>query len=162
MLQYFAFLKDTSSIGFWAAWALALAWQNYAFTFVSRARNSASIKSHAIAAIQSNGVWFLQSLFVYSTFMDILTGKAGIWKAIGAALYYTVFTMSGSLYAHYVRLRKEAGDTAVGASKKYAQITKEEWARISSLAEQAYTCAVNDLPVAATAQKIAGETVITK
>ncbi len=125
-----AFLGNTNSIWFWIAWSVALVWQNYAFTRVSRARNSGSLKAHAVAALQSNGAWFLQSLFVYSAFMNILTGKAGIPKAVGAALYYTAFTMAGSLYAHHKSLKKEKGLMAVGASKKYAQIPTEEWEKI--------------------------------
>lgn len=157
-----SFLSNTSSVGFWVAWAFALVWQNYAFTRVSRARNSGSVKAHALAAIQSNGAWFIQSLFVYSSFMSILSGKAGLGKAILAGLYYTALTVSGSVVAHYRSLKIEKGKTAVGANNKYVQITKEEWARIVNLAEQAYTCAVTDLPVAASAVKIAGETVIVK
>lgn len=33
--------------------------QNASFTWVSRARNSNSIKYHAIAAVFSNGIWIL-------------------------------------------------------------------------------------------------------
>jgi hypothetical protein len=128
-----AFLSNTSSPWFWIGWSAALVWQNYAFTRVSRARNSGSLTAHAYAALQSNGVWFLQSIFVYSTFMSILTGKAGILKAIGAALYYTTFTMAGSLYAHYRSLKKEKGATAVGANKRYAQIPIEEWEKVKKM-----------------------------
>lgn len=138
----FSFLGDTTSPIFWLLWSVALIWQNYAFTRVSRARNSGSLKAHAVAALQSNGVWFLQSLFVYSAFMNILTGKAGIVKAIGAALYYTVFTMAGSIYAHYVSLKKEKGATAVGANKKYAQISIDDWTIVKKYVDNA-TAAVN-------------------
>lgn len=174
----FSFLGNTSSPLFWVAWSAALIWQNYAFTRVSRARNSGSLKAHALASIQSNGVWFIQSLFVYSAFMSILTGKSGWLKAIGAALYYTVFTMIGSLYAHYKSLQKEKGATAVGANKKYAQIPTEEYARlqalashyeayvkdefasVKSLAENAYTCVLGTLPDSKiSASKVAGQTV---
>jgi hypothetical protein len=132
-MHNFSFLGNTSSPVFWALWSVALIWQNYAFTRVSRARNSGSLRAHAIASLQSNGVWFLQSLFVYSAFMNILTGKAGILKALAAALYYTVFTMMGSIYAHYVSLRKEKGASAVGANRKYAQIDAEDWKRFRTL-----------------------------
>ena len=120
----------SSGLWFWVLWGVVLLWQNYAFTRVSRARNSASLKAHALAALQSNGVWFVQSCFLFTQFMSILTGKAGIIKAIGAALYYAVFTMAGSIYAHYVSLKKEKGATAVGANAKYAQIPVEEWAAL--------------------------------
>jgi len=125
--QGLSFLGNTSSPFFWVAWSLLLVWQNYAFTRVSRARNSASLKAHALAALQSNGVWFIQSLFVYSSFMNILTGGAGWLKAVAMLLFYTALTMSGSIYAHFRSLKIEKGKTAVGANKKYAQIPVEEW-----------------------------------
>lgn len=165
------FLGNPSSPAFWAAWAFALVWQNYSFTRVSRARNSASLKAHALASVQSNSAWFLQSLFVYSAFMNILTGHAGILKAIGAGLFYTAFTMSGSIYAHYVSLKKEKGKSAVGASKLYAQIPVAEYEQLKgilatyektkAIAEEAHCCAVGALPVTSiAAAKIGGEVVI--
>lgn len=125
-------LSDPRNLKFWVAWGPILVWQNYAFTFVSRARSSASIKRHAIAALQSNGVWFLQFLFAVAAFNRIIKGEYG-WKMSAlAVLYYTAFTMSGSLYAHYRALKTEHGLTAVGANKKYAQIPVEEWTAVKS------------------------------
>ncbi len=129
----FAFLNDPHSKTFWLGWSGLLLWQNYAFTYVSRARNSGSLRAHVLAALQSNGVWFLQSLFVYSAFMKILQGEYGIWTAVVAAFYYTTFTMAGSLFAHWRALHKEKGATAVGANKKYAQIPIEEWERVKAI-----------------------------
>lgn len=134
-----SFLGNTSSPLFWAVWSIMLVWQNYAFTRVSRARNSASIKAHVIAALQSNGVWFVQSLFVYSSFMNILTGGAGWPKAIAMLLFYTALTMSGSIYAHYRSLKIEKGKTAVGASAKYAQISVEDWKVVKMYVDNAIT-----------------------
>lgn len=174
----FSAVSNTASPWFWLLWSGALVWQNYSFTRVSRARNSASLKAHALASLQSNSAWFLQSLFVYSSFMSILTGHAGVWKAIGAGLFYTALTMTGSVYAHYVSLKKESGKTAVGANSEYAQIpvaeyarlqtllahyeanVKEEFASVKNLAEAAYTCVVGTLPDSKiSAVKIAGQTV---
>ncbi len=59
-----------------------------------------------------------------------MTGKYGVPLAIFTSLYYTAFTMIGSLLAHYWSLKSEKGKSAVGASKKYAQITTEEWAAV--------------------------------
>ena len=161
------FFNNPNSIVFWALWGAILLWQNYAFTEVSRARSSASISRHIKAALQSNGIWFVQQLFVYTAFLKILTGSYGISKAILAALFYTFFTMSGSIYAHWRAMRKESGKTAVGASAKYAQIPVEEWkaiqeklatldaqviteglARATKLAEQAYDVTVGMIPTA--------------
>lgn len=125
-----AFLNNPHSILFWALWAVMLLWQNYAFTEVSRARSSASLKRHMKAAFMSNGVWFLQTLFVYSQFLRIITGEYGVLLSIFSAVFYTAFTMSGSIYAHYRALKKESGKTAVGANSKYAQIPVAEWENI--------------------------------
>lgn len=129
---------STSSPWFWAAWSLALVWQNYSFTRVSRARNSASLKAHAIASLQSNSAWFIQSLFVYSSFMSILTGGSGWLKALGAAMFYTSLTMTGSVYAHYVSLKKEKGNTRVGAHKDVATFTQGEAVKIRELIQTLY------------------------
>ena len=128
------FLSDPYSLWFWLLWPVTLIWQNYAFTFVSRARNSGSLKQHAIASVQSNGVWFLQTIFVFSAFQNIMKGAFGWPLTIAAVAMYTVFTMAGSLYAHYRLLRKESGSTAVGANKKYAQIPVAEWERVKKFA----------------------------
>lgn len=126
-------LNNPFSVWFWLLWAVFLVWQNYAFTYVSRARNSASLKSHAMAALQSNGIWFVQTIFIFTAFQSIFRGTYGLGMTLFAVLYYTAFTMSGSLWAHYRRLRKEAGDNAVGANKKYAQIAIEDWRRVEAL-----------------------------
>lgn len=132
-----SFLSDPNSVWFWTTWAGFLVWQNYAFTFVSRARNSASLKRHMMAALQSNGVWFVQTLFVFTAFKRIIEGEYGWGMALFAALYYTAFTMAGSIYAHYCALKKEQGLSAVGASKKYAQIPIAEWEAVKrALAER--------------------------
>jgi hypothetical protein len=117
-------------ISHWILWALLLIAQNFAFTFVSRARNSGSIQRHAIAAVFSNGVYFINLMLAVSAFMGLLTGKFG-WKlATLAAVWYTIWTVVGSLVAHWWALKTEKGKSAVGASKKYVQITKEEWDRV--------------------------------
>lgn len=85
------------------------------------------------AAIQSNGVWFLQTIFVFSAFQSIMSGKYGVALTIAAVSMYTAFTMLGSLFAHYRALKNEAGIKAVGANKKYAQIPTEEWDAIKQL-----------------------------
>ncbi|HLZ10547.1 MAG TPA: hypothetical protein VKT80_18315, partial [Chloroflexota bacterium] len=97
---------------------------------VSRARNSGSLKRHVYAALQSNGAWFLQFLFAVTTFNRIITGQYGWRMSSFAVVYYTAFTMSGSVYAHYRSLKTEKGLGAVGANKRYAQITVEEWEQV--------------------------------
>lgn len=122
------------NVSIWAAWAALLIAQNFAFTFVSRARNSGSLKRHVIAAVFSNGIWFGGQLMAVSAFMSILSGRYGLRMAIFAGCYYTLFTLIGSVAAHYFALRTEKGKGAVGANKKYAQITREEWESVRSAA----------------------------
>lgn len=148
------------SILHWILWAFVLILQNFAFTFVSRARNSGSLSRHMIAGFFSNGVWFVSQILIFSQLMKIMTGQYGIPAAIGTSLYYTAFTLAGSLLAHKFSLATEKGKSAVGASKKYQQITPEEWQRISTLAEQAYAMSCDGMPVAVSAFKVDGATII--
>lgn len=111
----------------WALWAALLIAQNFAFTFVSRARNSASLKRHVIAAVFSNGIWFASQFIIVSKFVDMLKGNLGLGMALATGLFYTLFTITGSVVSHYWALRTEKGKAAVGASNRYAQITQEEW-----------------------------------
>jgi hypothetical protein len=115
----------------WILWGAILLLQNYSFTFVSRARNSGSLGRHVKAAILSNGVWFVSQIFAVKAFMDIITGHYGWGMAVFAAAFYTSFTVGGSVVAHYIALATEKGSSAVGASKKYAQIPKEDWEQIN-------------------------------
>lgn len=116
----------------WLLWAPILLAQNFAFTFVSRARNSGSLKRHLVAGIFSNGVWFVSQLFIFSKMFKMMTGAYGVWMAIFTGLFYTLFTLTGSITAHYYSLQSEKGKTAVGANKKYAQIPVEEWNNVKT------------------------------
>lgn len=114
-------------VAFWLTWAVVLLAQNFSFTFVSRARNSGSLSRHIKASLMSNGVWFLSQIFAINTITAIITGKLGIGLAVLAGLFYTAFTVVGSILAHYISLKTEKGSGAVGANKKFAQIPVEEW-----------------------------------
>ena len=116
------------SMVIWAAWAAILTIQNFSFTLVSRARNSGSPMRHVVASVFSNGVWFLSQTLIFAQMMKILNGEYGVSMAVFAGLFYTTFTVIGSVAGHYFSLKTEKGKGAVGASNKYAQITKREWA----------------------------------
>jgi hypothetical protein len=120
-------------ISSWFVWAFILILQNFAFTFVSRARNSGSLARHMIAGIFSNGVWFISQIIIFGQLYAIMTGKYGITKAILTSIFYTVFTLIGSLLAHYYSLKSEKGKSAGGASKKYVQITPEQWVEVQTI-----------------------------
>lgn len=116
----------------WVYWAPILVAQNFAFTFVSRARNSGSLGRHMVAGLASNGVWFLSQVIIFSKMFKMMTGDYGVWAALGTAVYYTAFTLLGSLAAHYWSLRNEKGSAVVGANKKYAQIPVDEWKAVKA------------------------------
>ena len=117
----------------WWVWAVVLILQNLSFTYVSRARNSGSLGRHVKAALFSNLIWFGAQLIVISKFMEYASGKHGVLWMILAGLFYTVFTVSGSVLAHYLSLKYEKGKAAVGANSRYAQITKEDWTAVKSM-----------------------------
>lgn len=110
----------------WVVWAVVLVAQNFAFTFVSRARNSGSLSRHLVAGIASNGIWFIGQLMVVGTFMAILSGHFGLLAAVGAGLFYTTFTVIGSLLAHHYALKTEKGASRVGAYKDDKALSKED------------------------------------
>jgi hypothetical protein len=116
----------------WLYWAPVLIAQNFAFTFVSRARNSGSLKRHMIAGMASNGVWFFSQVIIFTKMFKMMTGQYGWLAALGTAIYYTAFTLAGSLIAHYWSLSNEKGKSVVGANAKYAQIPVEEWNQIKA------------------------------
>lgn len=99
----------------WILWALLLIVQNASFTLVSRARNSGSLGYHAFAAVGSNGVWFASQFILIGNIVELI--KHGtVLEAIGTGLFYTVFTIIGSVGMHAIALHKiEKGKLKVGA-----------------------------------------------
>lgn len=98
----------------WALWAVMLLLQNASFTWVSRARNSSSVAYHALAAIASNGIWFLNLGIAVDKLTEIR--HAGSWSALAAAaLFYTTFTVLGAVSMHHFLMTKvERGKRKVG------------------------------------------------
>lgn len=105
----------TSEILKWAVWGGLLILQNAAFTMVSRARNSGSLTYHAVAAVGSNGVWFLSQLILLDNMLALL--KTGDWKfGVLTAAFYTACTITGSVGMHWLALHKiEKGKRKVGS-----------------------------------------------
>ncbi|VVB51955.1 Uncharacterised protein [uncultured archaeon] len=135
---YFGFISAVPSAmkvaGIWAwfIWPFILLAQNFAFTFVSRARSSASIMRHAKASLMSNGIWIVSQIVLLGPMYDYLTGRHGIKLQMLAEMVYTISTMSGSLYAHFYALKTEKGKNAVGASKLYAQVPTAQWEAVKA------------------------------
>lgn len=68
--------------------------QNVSFTIVSRSRNRDNMTYHLIAAIASNGVWFM-------TFKYLAVTNDMTWALF---LPYTVGTVSGSLMGQKISM----------------------------------------------------------
>lgn len=100
----------------WIWWAIILLAQNASFTWVSRARNSASLGYHALASVFSNGVWIVGQFVIFDKFMEVKQ-SGDRWLMAGVFLYYTLFTVSGSVGMHHMLMRYvEKGKRKVGAS----------------------------------------------
>lgn len=99
----------------YAVWGAVTCAQNFGNTFVSRARNSASLKRHLAAAMMSNGIWITNQMLVLGVFFDQLTGKHGRVIQVSTGIYYTLCTIAGSLLGHYWSMKTEHGLGRVGA-----------------------------------------------
>lgn len=92
------------SISGYLVWAIILLAQNFSFVLVSRARNSPNIWYHAVCSLLSNGVWFVQNLILMGNIFEVF--KTGNWlQAVGIGLFYTTFTMTGAISAHFFALQ---------------------------------------------------------
>jgi hypothetical protein len=98
-------------------WFLLLVLQNASFTWVSRARNSSSVLYHAIAAVFSNGIWFVSNAFMIGTLVAMVNDPAtSPAKYLGLLGLYVVGTVSGSVLMHWFSMRYlEKGRRVVGA-----------------------------------------------
>jgi hypothetical protein len=88
----------------WIVWGILLIIQNFSFVAVSRARNSGSITLHAIASLFSNGIWFA-SMFIIVDSINAAIRNASAGEAVFLGLFYTTFTLTGSIVSHYVMMR---------------------------------------------------------
>jgi hypothetical protein len=127
----------------WLLWGFIFFFQNFAFTLVSLARNSSSVVRHAIGMVFSNGIWFTSQMYIFTAMCAMLIGKLGHKIQIFRALFYTLVSVSGALVGHYMSLQTEKGKAAVGASKKYAQFTVEDWQRLNAFVSGRSACTVN-------------------
>jgi len=94
-------------------WFLLLVVQNAAFTLVSRARNSGSYGYHAIAAVFSNGIWFLSQFLLIGV---LIKPGMPIDQAARLGLIYIGATVTGSLLMHWFGVNYlERGKRKVGA-----------------------------------------------
>jgi hypothetical protein len=98
----------------WIIWAAMLLVQNASFTWVSRARNSSSVAYHGVASIFSNGIWFISLMFAVDKIKDARASHSA-WLLVATAVFYTIFTVIGSISAHHFLMTKvEKGKRKVG------------------------------------------------
>lgn len=87
----------------WIIWAFLLMAQNFAFVLVSRARQTKSLIFHGLASIPSNGIWFISQFVLVDKITKSLSTYN--WKgAITIGLFYTFFTITGSLLSHHLSM----------------------------------------------------------
>lgn len=89
----------------WLLWGALLLLQNASFTWVSRARNSKSLRYHAVASVASNGVWFLSLGIAVDKIADARAADSWLLLA-GTAAFYTVFTVVGSVGMHHLLMTR--------------------------------------------------------
>jgi hypothetical protein len=127
ILSILAALLVFAGHGIYVVFAVFLFFQNYSYTYVSRARNSGSLVRHVKAAVFSNGIYAFNLLMTISVASFL---GHGILLTGALIAFYTVFTVAGSVFAHHQSLQSEKGLNAVGANKKYAQILVEDWEKL--------------------------------
>lgn len=101
-------------------WTVALLGfiQNIAFTFVSRGRNSGSLGYHLGASIFSNGI-YAALLFVSIDQVTQAKSMPMLFLAV-----YTLATMSGSIFAHWLALRIEKGKAKSVQEDKFGALAR--------------------------------------
>jgi hypothetical protein len=114
--------------------------QNAAFTWSSRSRNSNDPNYHRKAAWASNGVYYLTNAL-----LTIYIVKTQVWWMLGIqGLVYTLAAAEGSVYMMKKLLGKEQGKRKVGN-----QFTDEEAASLKQLLIGPPVLVVNSTPVPA-------------
>jgi hypothetical protein len=93
-------------------WAVVLVIQAAAFTWVSRARNSGSVIYHSVAAVFSNGVWFVSQLFLIGF---VARPSMPFSEILLLGTIYTASTTFGATLMHIASMRwLETGKRKVG------------------------------------------------
>ncbi|AZO48059.1 hypothetical protein [Mesorhizobium sp. M4B.F.Ca.ET.058.02.1.1] len=88
--------------------------QNAVFTAVSRSRNSGDVMHHWKWSIASNGIWYVNQLFIWGMIWDAAT-KGTWWQIAVAGVIYVASTSAGSVWMMARMLKTETGKRKVGA-----------------------------------------------
>jgi hypothetical protein len=81
----------------WVVWAILLLLQNASFTWVSRARNSPSLRYHAIAAVFSNGIFLVNQFVIINKFVEVRNSPVALAATVA---FYILFTAAASVGMH--------------------------------------------------------------
>jgi len=116
-------------------WGLILIAQNAMFTWVSRARNSGSDWYHAVAAVFSNGVWFLAFYFTFGFLNQIHTTNSVLFAVLVGGTYIactvTGSVMGGKLLRKYFeRGNRRAGH---GANEERMVVIEQKLATMAEI-----------------------------
>lgn len=97
-------------------WSVLLLLQAGANTFISRARNSGSYGMHAIAAVASNGVWFINQIVSIDLILGVIHDGRVTARAAALLILYVGCTVAGSVGMHWIgKTYIEKGARRVGA-----------------------------------------------
>lgn len=88
--------------------------QNYVFSRVSRSRQGADLWHHWKWALASNGIFYVNQLFIWSMIWKAATSGTYAQTAIAGAVYIAS-TSAGSVWGMAQALKKETGKQIVGA-----------------------------------------------
>ena len=94
--------------------AVASFFQNMAFTWTSRSRNSGDPSYHRYASWCSNGVWLVTNVQVLKQVWDVFN-TGDWWRLVVVGIVYVVATTEGSVLMMRICLRRETGKRQVGA-----------------------------------------------
>jgi hypothetical protein len=89
--------------------------QNMAFTWTSRARNSADPRYLWLASVCSNSVFYVIQVGFMATIWPALT-KGDWWSLVLTGIVYVIGNSWGAVYMMKILLNKETGKRKVGAT----------------------------------------------
>lgn len=109
-----SFAMDPLYWGWLAILAVVAFFQNMAFTWVSRSRNSGDPHYHRYAAWCSNGIWLLCFLMIWSKVWEAFESTNYI-EMVPLFIVYILATAEGSVFMMKILLKREKGKQQVGA-----------------------------------------------
>lgn len=91
----------------WLLWAILLLAQQLSQTLSMRSRATGSYRYHAVAAMCSNGVWWVSQLILVDTTVKLIAAGS-MWQAFGVGAFYTLWCTTGSTAGMWLAHKVEA------------------------------------------------------